>query len=66
MNENGVWSTPVNLGASVNTVNNDTHFRLIAGETTFGIYASVAEKDGFFSYDLFRVDFDGLDFPFLK
>lgn len=66
MNENGVWSTPVNLGASVNTVNNDTHFRLIAGETTFGIYASVAEKDGFFSYDLFRVEFTSAEFPFLK
>ena len=66
INENGVWSNPVNLGASVNTVNNDTHFRLVDGETIFGIYASVAEKDGFFSYDLFKVDLNSAEFPFLK
>ncbi|NDB36017.1 MAG: hypothetical protein EB023_11900, partial [Flavobacteriia bacterium] len=63
--ENGTWSNPVNLGARVNTVNNDTHFRLKennAGAT----YASVADQNGFFSYDLFELDLSGLDFPFLK
>jgi len=64
-NEGGNWSKPINLGASVNTVNNDTHFRL-TDQKNRGIYASVAEKAGFFSYDLFLVDLRMANFPFSK
>lgn len=65
VNESGVWSAPVNLGSSVNTVNNDTHFRLVGSENK-AFYASVAEQSGFFSYDLFELDLKGGNYPFLK
>jgi hypothetical protein len=55
----------MNLGPSINTVNNDTHFNLISGENK-AVYASLAEQDGFYSYDLFQVDLNGLNFPFAK
>jgi tetratricopeptide (TPR) repeat protein len=64
VNESGVWSAPINLGATVNTVNNDTHFRLTKDNKA--IYASVAEQSGFFSYDLFELDLQGGGFPFLR
>jgi tetratricopeptide (TPR) repeat protein len=65
VNEAGVWSAPINLGTTVNTVNNDTHFRLI-GDGPRAIYASFAEQSGFFSYDLFELDLNGGTYPFLK
>lgn len=64
VNESGVWSAPMNLGAMVNTVNNDTHFRLT--KENKAIYASVAEQSGFYSYDLFQLDLSKGSFPFLK
>jgi tetratricopeptide (TPR) repeat protein len=64
VNESGVWSAPINLGSTVNTVNNDTHFRLIKDNKA--IYASVAEQSGFFSYDLFELDLQGGVYPFIK
>jgi tetratricopeptide (TPR) repeat protein len=65
LKEDGTWSNPMNLGPSINTVNNDTHFNLISGENK-AVYASLAEQDGFYSYDLFQVDLNGLNFPFAK
>jgi len=65
VNESGTWSIPINLGATVNTVNNDTHFRLKENKTG-AVYASVSDQNGFFSYDLFELDLSGMDFPFLK
>jgi len=65
VNESGTWSAPINLGATVNTVNNDTHFRL-TGQNKKAIYASVADQSGFFSYDLFELDLSMGNFPFLK
>lgn len=64
INEAGTWSAPINLGSTVNTVNNDTHFRLI-NDNGSAIYASIAEQSGFFSYDLFELNLSGGDFPFL-
>jgi tetratricopeptide (TPR) repeat protein len=64
-NENGIWSLPVNLGPEVNTVNNDTHFNIDL-KTKRAVFASLAEKDSFFSYDLFMVDLKDKDFPFFK
>jgi len=65
VNESGTWSAPLNLGATVNTVNNDTHFRL-TGSNNKAIYASVADQNGFYSYDLFELDLSSGNFPFLK
>jgi hypothetical protein len=31
-----------------------------------GVFASLAEKEGYFSFDLYGVDLDGKDFPFMK
>ncbi len=64
-NENGVWSMPVNLGPEVNSVNHDTHFSLDT-KNKKGVFASLAEKEGYFSFDLYGVDLAGKDFPFLK
>lgn len=65
INENGVWSMPVNLGPEINSVNHDTHFNLDT-KNKKAVFASMAEKEGYFSYDLFGVDLTGTDFPFVK
>lgn len=64
-NTDGKWSEPINLGAAINTVNDDTHFR-IDMQTKKAYFASLAEKESFFSYDLFTADLTGLNFPFTK
>lgn len=65
VNENGVWSTPINLGPEVNSVNHDTHFNYNAS-TKKAVFASMAEKEGYFSFDLYTVDLAGKEFPFTK
>jgi hypothetical protein len=65
VNENGVWSTPINLGPEVNSVNHDTHFSYNAS-TKKAVFASLAEKEGYFSFDLYTVDLAGKEFPFTK
>ncbi|NBY40231.1 MAG: hypothetical protein EBQ66_04885 [Flavobacteriia bacterium] len=65
MNTDGKWSDPINLGAAINTVNDDTHFR-VDMNTKKAYFASLAEKENFFSYDLFTADLTLLDFPFTK
>ena len=47
------WSTPVNLGAAINTTLDDTHFQIAADQLRV-IWASVSEIDGLFSYNLFE------------
>jgi Tol biopolymer transport system component len=63
--ENGVWSPPTNLGPNINSVNDDTHFRY---DPTLKVatWASMADKDGFFSYDLFQADLSSQHLGFLK
>lgn len=63
--ENGVWSAPTNLGPKINSVNDDTHFRYYP-ELNKAIWASMADKDGFFSYDLFQADLKDLKLDFQK
>jgi Tol biopolymer transport system component len=56
------WSKPKNLGAAVNTVNNDTHFKYYA-ELKKAIMAGfeiVGQKS---SMDIYMVDMDGYVFP---
>lgn len=64
MFENGTWSVPVNLGPEINSVNDDTHFSidLSSKKSTF---ASMAEKDGYYSYDLFQADLSTTTYPFI-
>ena len=65
VNENGVWSNPINLGPEINSVNHDTHFNVDL-KTNKAVFASLAERDGYFSFDLFEVDLTGMAFPFVK
>jgi Tol biopolymer transport system component len=64
-NVNGVWENPVNLGATFNTVNDDTHFQIYP-YLKKAVMAGINENEGIFNYDIFQVDLNGLDFPFLK
>jgi tetratricopeptide (TPR) repeat protein len=64
-NVNGVWGNPVNLGATFNTVNDDTHFQIYP-YLKKAVMAGINENEGIFNYDIFQVDLNGLDFPFLK
>ena len=59
------WSAPVNLGIEINSVNDDTHFQ-INTKTNQCVLASMAVRGDYFSYDLFKADMTGLNFPFLK
>jgi len=64
-NINGVWGNPVNLGATFNTVNDDTHFQVYP-RLNKAVIARINENEGLFNYDIFQIDLNGLDFPFLK
>lgn len=53
------WEAPQNLGASINTTLDDTHFQWNpALQKAF--WASVSELEGLFSYNLFEVPFTGI------
>ena len=64
-NVNGVWRNPVNLGATFNTVNDDTHFQVYP-QLKKAVIARINETEGLFNYDIFQIDLNNLDFPFLK
>jgi tetratricopeptide (TPR) repeat protein len=64
-NVNGVWGNPVNLGATFNSVNDDTHFQVYT-RLKKALIARINENEGIFNYDIFQVDLNDLDFPFLK
>jgi len=64
-NVNGVWGNPVNLGATFNSVNDDTHFQVYP-RLKKAVIARINENEGLFNYDIFQIDLNGLDFPFLK
>jgi hypothetical protein len=64
-NVNGVWGNPVNLGATFNSVNDDTHFQVYPWLKK-AVIARINENEGLFNYDIFQIDLNGLDFPFLK
>lgn len=54
VNENGTWSTPVNLGYPINTVNNDLCFSLSVDAQT-GYFTS-DRKGGLGERDVYKVD----------
>ena len=64
-NINGVWGNPVNLGATFNSVNDDTHFQIYP-QLKKAVIARMNENEGLFNYDIFQIDLNDLDFPFLK
>jgi len=57
------WSAPVNLGASFNTVNDDTHFQYYPALGK-AVMAGISELDGLFNYNIFQMDLNGKSFPF--
>ena len=62
---NNTWGPPVNLGAKINTVNDDTHFQYFP-EYNIGTISAINDFNGYFSYDIFKIDFSTIDFPFVK
>lgn len=62
---NNTWGPPVNLGAKINTVNDDTHFQYFP-EYNLGTISAINDFNGYFSYDIFKIDFSTIDFPFVK
>ena len=64
-NINGVWGNPVNLGATFNSVNDDTHFQIYP-QLKKAVIARMNENEGLFNYDIFQIDLNDLDFPFLS
>lgn len=54
--ENGKWSKPVNLGAPINTPDNDVFFVMLAnGKTAY--YSSIAQKENFGKKDIYEITF---------
>lgn len=59
------WGKPVNLGATFNTIDDDSHFQIYF-DMKKAVMAGIQENDGVYNYDLFEINLEGLDFPFLK
>lgn len=57
--ENGVWTTPINIGYPVNSPDDDVHFVVSASGRT-GYFASFHE-DGYGEKDIFKVTFLGAE-----
>lgn len=64
-NVNGEWSKPINLGGAINTPDDDTHFQYYP-KLKKAVLAGIRENEGVFNYDLFEVNMEGMDFPFMK
>lgn len=58
----GEWGTPVNLGAMVNTVNNDSHFKYYPTlqKAVMASFEVVGQKA---SLDMYNVDMTGFEIP---
>jgi hypothetical protein len=63
-NIDGNWSSPVNLGMAVNSVNNDTHFQFNT-KTNQAVFASICQNGDYFSYDVFQADLSKMSYPFI-
>ncbi|MEI6123289.1 MAG: OmpA family protein [Bacteroidota bacterium] len=64
VNENGIWSTPVNLGYPINTPDDDVNFS-ISASGIHGYYMSV-RPDGYGDRDLYIVTFLGVEKPLVN
>lgn len=58
----GSWSTPVNLGAGVNTVNNDTHF-VFDPETKSAFVSGYEIIGNKASIDIYSVEMSSFEYP---
>jgi hypothetical protein len=56
------WTTPINLGAAVNTVNDDTHFKVYK-ELNKVIMAGTNLQGQKSSYDIYEIDLSKLILP---
>ena len=63
--KDGKWGPPINMGAAVNTVNDDTHFQYYP-ELKKAVISGIYNFDGYFSYDVFGIDLENTDFHFYK
>ena len=61
-NLGSTWSTPMNLGASYNTVNNDTHFQYYPA-TKSGVLATFEIIGNKASLDIYQLDMSAFQFP---
>jgi hypothetical protein len=59
------WSKPVNLGAGINTVNDDTHFKYYP-ELKMAVLASIEVVDNKATYNMYTVDMSNFDLESLK
>lgn len=61
-NLGNTWSKPVNLGATINSVNNDTHFKYYAElkKAYMAGFEIVGQKS---SMDIYEIDMTGFEFP---
>ena len=62
--KDGKWSKPRNMGATVNTVNDDTHFQYYP-ELKKAVISGINNFDGYFSYDVFEIDLENNNLPFM-
>ena len=56
------WSKPINLGSSVNTVNDDTHFQYYP-ELKIAMMAGVTLDEMQCNYNIYEVDLDKAQLP---
>lgn len=61
-NLGSTWSTPINLGIEVNSVNNDTHFQYYPAlkKAVLSSFEIIGQKS---SMDVYELDFSGFKFP---
>lgn len=56
------WGTPINLGATINTVNNDTHFQYFM-DLKKAFMSSVHIDGQKSSYNIYEIDMNGFEMP---
>ena len=52
--ENGKWSKPINLGYPINTIKDEIHFTVLAGNKT--AFMAARRDDGLGDYDIYSID----------
>lgn len=62
--QEGSWSTPINLGYPINTVDDETHFKISADGKK--AYFSSIRKDGSGGRDIYELDLSNFDLKSLK